>query len=224
MHNQGPVGSCQGQSLADAGEYLNVIATGVEVQLSRGFAYLASQEFDRLIGSDRGSTLSGGTRAAARGIPNETDFPYTANYRDLLSRYRRDKSKLLAGDVWKFPSAISLPDYESCYRWLSSWSGTIQIGIAWSLGSAGWEVTRYSRRGGGHAVLLTGYLKRPGWTDDIGILLKNSHSERWARDGWALIHPSVVNQWCKSQTVVGRSDATAPTPRVELIDNYRDVR
>lgn len=223
IHDQGPVGSCQGQSLADCGEYLNVIATGVEVQLSRGFAYLASQEFDRLIGRDNGSTLSGGTKAAARGIPLEDAFEYTANYRDLLSRYQRDKDKLLAGKLWKYPAAIAMPDYESCYRWLSSWTGVIQIGIGWSLGNARWEVESYRSGGGGHAVNLTGYLKRPGWTDDRGILLKNSHSKQWGKDGWALIHPKVVDSWCRNQTVVGRSDMRAPAPRIESKEHYGNV-
>lgn len=215
IHDQGPVGSCQGQSLADAGEYLHVIATGEEVQLSRGWAYLASQEFDGLLGSDSGSTLSGGTKAAKRGIPLESDFDYTPNYRSLLSEYKANKQKILGGKLFRYGTAIALPDEESVYRWLSSWTGTVQIGISWSLSNVEWEVDKYYTRGGGHAILLTGYLKRTGWENDRGILLKNSHSVRWGKDGWALIKPSVVTAWCKQQTVIGRSDMTLPTPRVE---------
>lgn len=222
IHNQGSVGSCQGQSLADAGEFLHVIAHGEEIQLSRGFAYLASQEFDGLLGRDSGSTLSGGTKAAARGIPLESEFDYVASYSRLYSDYRSKKSDLLAGKLWKFPGAIAMPDEESAWRFSSSWSGVIQIGIRWSLGD-GWEHTTYRPGGGGHAVLLAGYLKRNGWPNNRGWLLKNSWSESWGEKGWGLIHPNVVNSWCKSQTVIGRSDMKAPAPRIEAKDNWRTV-
>lgn len=222
IHNQGNQGSCQGQSLADGGEWLHVIAEGTEIQLSRGFAYLASQEFDGIRG-DSGSTLSGGTKAAARGLPLESAFEYTDDYGALNSRYRSQRDTLLAGDVYKFPGAAPLGSAEDCYRWLSGWLGTIQIGIAWGLPDQ-WEITSYSPGRGGHAVLIAGYVHMPGWGDiEKGFLLKNSWSTRWGRNGWALVHPRAIDQMCsyRSNVFVARSDMQAPRPRRERFDHYR---
>lgn len=220
IHNQGSVGSCQGQSLADSGEWLHVIAKGTEIQLSRGFAYLASQEFDGIRG-DLGSTLSGGTRAAARGLPLEASFDYTADYSDLSRRYRSQRDQLLAGDIYRFPGAAPLSSAEDCYRWLSGWLGTIQIGIAWGLPDA-WEITRYTPGRGGHAVVIPGYLKVSGWPMGIGFLLKNSWGTSWGRNGWALVHPNAIDDMIRSRSnvFVARSDMMAPRPRRERIDHY----
>lgn len=215
------VHNCQGQSLADSGEWLYVIAEGKEIQLSRGFAYLASQEYDGIRG-DSGSTLSGGTKAAARGLPLESSFEYTDNYNALLSRYRSQRDSLLAGDVYQFPGAAPLASAEDCYRWLSGWLGTIQIGIAWGLPDA-WEITSYSPGRGGHAVVIAGYVHMPGWGDiEKGFLLKNSWSTRWGRNGWALVHPRAIDQMIsyRQNVFVARSDMRAPRPRRERIDHF----
>ena len=226
VHNQGSVGSCQGQSLADGAEFSHIIAYGKEIQISRGFAYLSTQEFDNLLGRDSGSTLSGGSKAAKRGLPYEEKFPYVANYNQLLRSYRQQKSSLLSDDanLFKLKSAIPIQGSEDAYRFLSSWSGAIHIGITWTLRNQ-WEHTSYSTRGGGggHAVLIPGYLHVSSWPMGIGFLLKNSWSQNWGRNGWALIHPRAFDSMMRAQwgVGIGRSDMSAPRPRVESSDFAR---
>jgi hypothetical protein len=212
--NQGNIGSCQGNSLANAGEQCAVISDGKEIQLSRAFAYLASQEYDGING-DSGSTLSGGTKAAQRGLPLESRFPYDSSYSAMSSRYRREKSDILAGPLYRLHGALPLESYEDCLAFLSSWSGVIQIGIMWTLPNA-WEITSYrGGGGGGHAVNFAGYLPVQKWGDQPGLLLHNSWGEGWGRDGWAIVKPSAVTQMLRAQwsVFVGRSDMKVPIPR-----------
>ncbi len=222
IHNQGAQGSCQGQSLADALEYVHVMAHGEEIQISRSFAYLASQEFDGLLGRDAGSTLQGGSKAAERGLPLESLFPYDVNYRSALNKYRSAKNDILNGPLFKLRGRVNLESYDACFNWLASWSGVIQIGIDWSVRLRnGWEIHEYRPGGGGgHAILLCGYLPIGG---ENWILLKNSHSTQWGKDGWAVVKPSAIDQMCRARwsSIVGRSDMVAPTVRPERIDNYR---
>lgn len=225
IHDQGQQGSCQGQSLADAGEFIEIIRVGNEIQLSRSFAYLSSQEFDGLLGRDNGSTLSGGTKAAARGIPLEENFPYTDSYGTAIANYRQKKESILAGKLYKFPNATPLGSAEDCFRWLSSWAGPIQIGIGWSIGNQ-WEVDSYRSGGGGHAVNLVGYLERQGWEFNIGFLLKNSWGTRWGTDGWCLVRPRAIDQMIASRmnVFVGRSDLVSAYPRRDRVERARDAK
>lgn len=220
IHNQGNQGSCQGQSLADSVDYCHYIETGIEVNTSRGFAYLASQQASGMLGSDSGSTLDGGTRAAAAGLPLESRFPYTDNYRQLLSAYRSQANDIIAdaSNLFRLQGEVPLATEEDCFRWLSSRSGIIQIGILWGLPDA-WEITSYRSGGGGHAVTIAGYLKvaNEGW-NGRGYLLKNSWGDGWGRLGWGLVKPSVITSMLKARytVFVGRSSPQTPVPKPEL--------
>lgn len=215
------VHNCQGQSLADTTEYAHYIATGEEVQLSRGFAYLRSQELDgNLIGRDQGSTLEGGTRAAAKGLPLEDRFPYTEGYTTLLNRYRSQKTEILSdpSQLYKLEGAVPLTTEPDCRDFLRSWSGIIHIGIMWGLPNQ-WEITRFQSGGGGHAVSLAGLLKVAKWTPyGYGYLLKNSWGPSWGRNGWALVHPQAVEQMLSARwsVFIGRSKAVSPKPQVAV--------
>lgn len=212
--DQKSMGSCQGNSLANCCEHIHAIETGEVLQLSRAFAYLASQEFDNING-DSGSTLSGGTRAIARGIPTEAVFPYTDNYSDVRRRYSSQKQSILsnADSLYRLDGAVPLTSEEDCYRFLSSRSGIIQIGIMWGLANQ-WEHTSYRAGGGGHAVNIAGYLRVDSW-GGYGYLLHNSWGDDWGRDGWALIHPNAVKQMLAHRwnVFVGRSTAKTPKPK-----------
>lgn len=214
--------SCAGNSLADCGEWCNLLADGKEIQLSRYFAYLASQDAGGGIRGDNGAYLEAGTQAAAKGICLEERFPWSTNYATQARKYKAEINDIIAGPVWRYPGAVPLSTAEDAYRFLSSWTGGIHIGIAWSLGNS-WEVKSYSNRGGGHALLIPGYLSMPSWPMGIGFLLKNSWGKNWGRNGWALIHPDALNQMMRSRgsTFIGRSDMVSPRPRVEAIDYYR---
>lgn len=228
VHNQGRVGSCQGYSACDAAEYTLMIAHGVERQLSPGWTYLASQEEDGLLGRDSGSTLAGGSVALRRGIPEESAFRYQANYSTLLKNYRSQKTSVMeGGNLYRVSGAVRIMDSGACRAFLGGWTGAVQIGIQWSVKlSSGWEVSSYSASGGGgHAVLICGYIKHPTWPEQYGFLLKNSWDRTWGKDGWALVKPSAFDSMMRSRgaIAIGRSDMLAPKPRQERVDNYRSV-
>jgi hypothetical protein len=216
--SQGNQGSCQGQSLADSVAYCHYLDTGVEEHISRGFAYLASQEYDGLIGRDQGSTLSGGTKAVLRGIPLESVFPYSENYNSQYARYQQQKSTILADEdeLYKLRGEVPLSTEEDCKKFLSTHSGIIHIGIMWGLPDA-WEIANYSPGGGGHAVSLAGYLKVRAW-GGYGYLLKNSWGQGWGKNGWALIHPQAITQMLKARFTVfiGRSGPETPEPKPSI--------
>lgn len=223
IHDQGRIGSCQGNSLADAVEFAHLVGTGEEVQLSRSFAYLSSQEKDGLLGSDNGSTLNGGTWAAQRGIPDESIFAYRSSYREQLAAYREDRDKVLAGPLYQCKSSVGVYSADEALAFIGSFSGAVQIGLDWNVSlSDGWEIKTYKpARRGGHAVLICGYLQVKSWKEGYGLLLKNSWSRAWGRDGWAIIKPSAFDQMvaAKYTTAIGRSDCTAPRPSEERREN-----
>ena len=227
IHDQGRVGSCQGNSLADAVEFAHLIATGEEVQLSRSFSYMSSQEKDGLLGSDSGSTLSGGTWAAARGVPDESLFPYQSSYREMLSAYRDSRDKVLAGPLYQCAQAVGIYSSDEAVAFLGSFSGAIQIGLDWNVAlTDGWEIKKYQpARRGGHAVLICGYVPVASWKEKYGLLLKNSWSKTWGRDGWALVKPSAFDQMINARytTAIGRSDCTAPRPSTERIEHAQSA-
>ena len=215
MENQRNIGACQGFSLSCCVEMCHVIQHGEPIQLSPGFAYLDSQKQGNMIGRDSGSTLDGGTKCARKGLPLEDNFPYVANYRTLYDRYRQSRS---IARPYSLEGELPLATWEDAYRFLSSWQGCIQIGIAWTLGSQ-WEVKSYRYgRGGGHAVNFVGYLKVRSWPGGIGFLLKNSWGSGWGRDGYALVHPHAYDQMFKHSwnIAIGRSDMPKPVPRIEV--------
>ena len=99
IEDQSRSNSCVGNSDADIGEWLAMLADGQEIQLSRYFAYLASQDMGGGMRGDNGAYLEASTRANARGIPLESRFPWSINYNAQRNKYRAELSDILAGDV-----------------------------------------------------------------------------------------------------------------------------
>ena len=161
--SQGAMGSCQGNDLSSCLERLHFVATGQRVQLSRIFAYLATQEIDGLLGVDQGSTISGGVRLAMKhGVPPEDLTGYPSRYPN-----RRDISRILAadhysaGEPFKAMSQWAVgPEADEAMDWIGG-GGAISIGIAWYSGiiPADRIVRSFQPRGrfGGHAVAVLGY-------------------------------------------------------------------
>lgn len=213
--NQGNIGSCQGQSLADALDYCYTLGSHPgEIQLSRSWAYLYSQDMDGIRG-DSGSTLNAGGKVAKQiGICLESSCPYEGSYSQMRTFFQSNKERLMQeASQFKLRTEVPLSNYDEIYHFLAARTGPVHIGILWGVPDA-WEIKRYSYSGGGHAVLLVGYLKVNAWPKP-GLILRNSWGTNWGRGGYGLLHPDVVEAMCRGKwnVFIGRSEMETPRPR-----------
>jgi len=225
MENQGQIGSCQGQSLTECLEYCYAIVNPSQVmQYSRMYAYLASQ-MENNIRTDSGSTLGGGTRAAKKGICQESIAPYPNRYPGwswITDTMRRDAVN------HRLQSVVEMKSAEHIKQFIGSGIGIVQIGISWgnemTPDSRGCITSFSGRGGGGHAVVFAGYVP----DDDVGVkssagwwlLLKNSWGSRWGLGGYAYVDPRAVDQMLRHQftSMYGRSDLETPRVRPLPVD------
>lgn len=223
VEDQGQIGSCQGNSLTECGEYCYTVQSGRVIQLSRMYAYIRSQQFDN-IKSDSGSTLSGGTKCALDGICLEGIAQYPSRYPGW--GYITDAMKADAKN-YILRSHTEIKQEQDVKKYIGSGLGIVHIGIGWGSAmepNSQGVISSFRSGNGGHAITLTGYV-----TDsDIGVkssagywyLLKNSWSGRWGKNGFAYVDPRAVSQMLQDRWTVfiGRSDMTAPEPRPIHVD------
>jgi hypothetical protein len=208
--DQGPMGSCRGNSGTSTLERLANVSSKRIVQLSRIFFYLATQKIDGLLGSDRGSTISGGFKLMLEtGCPLEELTGYPRGYPDSGERLRvLAPANYAAGAEFKALSVVAAPaDYDAVCDAIAG-GGALDYGISWYQGiiPADRVVRRFSPppRAGGHANCVLGY------DDDKGLLeARNSH-----RDGKYWITPEawrqmVAHGYTAAGIVFGQ---TEPTP------------
>lgn len=164
--NQGSIGSCQGHGLSSVLERLAFVR-GVKVQLSEIFAYLATQKVDGLLGSDDGSTISGGGKIALKvGCPREEltgyprQYPGTSARSKILSPENYTAAKeFIAKSLWKVSA-----DLDENYNFIGG-GGGISFGIVWYQGLIPKDrvVRKFaptrSNALGGHAMCVLGYTK-----------------------------------------------------------------
>jgi hypothetical protein len=213
--NQGQIGSCQGNAITSCVErLLNVGKRFKGTELSRIYAYLASQQIDGLLGSDRGSTISAGIEVALKGIPSEASRPYPspAVYPGRTSRSQilvplsEEDSQYKAVTSWKVPL-----DLEQIFDFIGG-GGAINIGIKWYTGIVPSDriVKSYRppRNSGGHALAVLGY------TNDGMTVILNSHG-----DGVFYVRPDAMLSMLKDSwtAAVGVLGTTEPEP-VNWID------
>ena len=174
--NQGPIGSCQGHSLSSVLERLAFVG-GDKIQLSEIFAYLGTQKIDGLLGSDRGSTISGGCKLAVDvGCCLESLTGYPRSYPGRAERERiLSGSNYEAAAIYKAKSAWKVPDDHNALLDFIGGGGGVNFGITWYGGMIPRDriVQSYNpgRGGGGHAMCILGY-------DSEGNLrAANSHSD-----------------------------------------------
>lgn len=183
--NQGPIGSCQGHSLSSCLERLAMVR-GENVQLSEIFAYLATQKIDGLLGSDRGSTISGGCKVAMQyGCPLEelTGYPKSYPSRSERDRILSDENynaaeKYKSKSLWKVPK-----DHEEVLDFIGG-GGGINFGISYGGSTIPRDrvVHTFNPGRGGHAMAVLGYTKE-GWLRAV-----NSHGDGEyfiTPEGWA---------------------------------------
>jgi hypothetical protein len=222
--DQGSMGSCQGHSLSTCLEWCHYVATrGQYLQLSRLFAYLGSQRLDGIVG-DNGSTLHGGAKLAKNyGICPENVLPYPSPVRYPGGGWRSmPDSAWDAAKKYTIATAQFIQAEPQVKTWLAAGAGLVNIGIAW--GAAMTPDSRgciksFRAGGGGHAVVLAGYVPDAAVGVDSGdsfwYLLHNSHSKRWGMSGWAYVAPRAVRQMIEHRfsTFVGLSDMDQVAPR-----------
>lgn len=212
VEQQAAQGACGGHANTNVVEYCCGIATGEDpVHLSRQAAYIAAQQVSGIRG-DRGSTISGNVQVAKRGLPPETIWPYPGRY---VPTPPVSWEKIWeAGKPFQIAKSVVLRSYSDVYRWLSSGTGAVIIGIRWGVPNAA-VIESFSDRGGGHAVALMGYTKRVDRQGRKYLLLLNSWGSRWGSGGWAEVAPSVIDQMFRSSytVMIGMTDMVNITPR-----------
>lgn len=176
-------------------------------QLNRMYAYLTSQKIDGLRG-DVGSTIDGGAKASQDyGECLESLWPYTGRYGGFSSIpaecFTDGKTRVLR-------TFQTLRSYDQVLRWLVHGMGGIVIGIGWNRtcepDSRG-VISSYRSGGGGHALALLDWNKK--FQDSSKrpcVEMFNSWGTGWGKSGIAYIMPSVIEQWCEDETVIGYSD------------------
>lgn len=205
IEDQMQQGSCQGNARTTAEEVALYRQTeGTVIQLSRQFAYITSQKEDGING-DRGSTMEGGAKASTRvGSCLEELAPYTGKYYTKFSQAAYDDAA-----TRKLTSWVRLESYMDVLKWQVWGIGGAVIGIGWNgtmEPDGQGKIERYSSGGGGHALALPQWNKRFMDAGGMPYLdMFNSWSKRWGFQGRAFIKPSIVDYWCKNETVLGYS-------------------
>jgi hypothetical protein len=200
------IGSCQGNGLSSVIERLAFVV-GKKVQLSRIFAYLATQKIDGLLGSDSGSTISGGAKLATTvGCPLESATGYPRTYPGKAERDR----------------ILSAANYKAAgeYKALSAWQvtrnhdelldfigggGGVSFGIRYGAATIPSDrvIRRFYPGRGGHAMCILGYTK------DGDLRAVNSHG-----DGAYLITPAAWSQMLADSwtSAIGLMGTKEPVP------------
>lgn len=205
IEDQKQQGSCQGNARTTAEEVAIYRQTeGEVVQLSRQFAYITSQQIDGIVG-DRGSTMEGGAKASQKfGSCLEELAKYTGQYYTKFSQSAYDDAKNRTLTTW-----VRLENYMQVLKWQVWGIGGAVIGIGWNgtmEPNGQGKIESYRSGGGGHALALPQWNKR--FVDAAGMPymdMFNSWSMRWGFQGRAFIKPSIVDYWCKNETVLGYS-------------------
>ena len=210
------MGSCQGFSLTNCGEYLWALPYGgvsSDRQFSQLFAYLESQRIDGLLGRDAGSTIAGGLKVASQiGYLPESELPYRTPYPSNARALVTDAMRKLA-EPFRIRSHTWLESYDAIFQYLASGSGAVHTGTLWNdsfYASNGVLESISLRNGGGHATAWLGYSKRKDSKGRNYIWRLNSHN-----DSWTEIAPSVIDALCRHSytSIVGISDLSTPGPR-----------
>lgn len=157
--NQGPIGSCQGNDLSSCIERVEHVANKPAVQLSRIFAYLATQKLDGLLGSDRGSTISSGAKLAKNtGVCPESLTGYPSRYPGSSERSSiLSDANYTAAGAHKVASLWNVPeDPEEAKNWIGG-GGAISLGIRWPGIPSNRIISSYRGGSRGHAIAILGY-------------------------------------------------------------------
>lgn len=217
IRNQGQEGSCQGHSIAAAGEGCYHVASHSDISFSPDAAYYLTQKFDGLLGADNGSTIAGGMKMAYTiGFCPEPKMPYSDRYnpQDLP----KDINEICAPYKIKKHIVFQGPDYfAQAIDWIGNGFGFLSYGIDWgvtlnSQGIASWS----PQNRGGHANAGMGY-QGPLSADGYPELLrgKNSWGDWGPLHGWYFWTRAMFNKVMAhpNSVLIGISDMSDIRPR-----------
>jgi len=224
VENQGPVGSCQGQSISSGCEWLYILATGdSSLQLSRSYGYYRSQKIDGLLGRDAGSTIQAGIKVAMEfGIPEESEWKYANRYSPNPPKPWDEMDKL--GAKYKIAKAIRLTTYEAIRTFLGAGVGMVHLGIPWNSSVDKALVTSFNPNGGGgHSIGLYSLSDRKDSQGRPFVWMMNSWDKTWGNAGWAEWSPDAVSAMLKARfaVFVGISEMPNVKPREWKLDDIK---
>ena len=195
VENQGALGSCTGNALAGALEYLEIKDKVHFVDLSRLFIYYNERVIENTVKSDAGARLRDGIKTLAKqGVCSERTWPYrisrfsvkplAACYKEAAQHQITSYQRLRTVDEMRaclaggFPFVFGFTVYESFESQAVAKSGVV------SMPQAGERVV------GGHAVLAVGY-------DDGGtrFIVRNSWGKNWGQQGYFTMPYDYLADW-----------------------------
>jgi hypothetical protein len=200
------LGSCEGHEIALCMQYINFLATGKIVPMSRMWGYLQAQIKDGGMRGDMGASIAGGVAAMKDvGMCKESTFPYP-NPVQYVTRWPANAP--VEAKQHRLKNSSVMQSYEDVRHWVGMAIGPTGIGINWTpaLANNRSGVIRLAdckgQSLGGHALALVSLA-----SDRSHVWLVNSHGEQWGDRGCAQVEPEAVDYWCKSgAAVIGVSD------------------
>jgi C1A family cysteine protease len=184
VENQGSLGSCSGNALAGALEFLERKMGGSFVNVSRLFIYYNERTMEGTVPHDSGAFLRDGIKSLAKiGVCPETEWPYRIRaftrkphpscYKEAKKRQITSYHRITTVDEMRtclaegFPFAFGFTVYESFESKEVEKTGVLEL-------PKPKEQTK-----GGHAVLAVGYSDR-----DQRFIVRNSWGADWGQAGY----------------------------------------
>jgi C1A family cysteine protease len=184
VEDQGTLGSCTGNALAGALEYLERISNVAFEDLSRLFIYYNERLLENSVSVDSGAQIRDGIKTLVKqGVCSEKSWPYIISkftvkppkscYKEALDHQVIDYQRLSTLDEMRscladgFPFVFGFTVYESFESQKVAQTGIMSM------------PSKNERAIGGHAVCAVGY-------DDAKkmLLVRNSWGSGWGMDGY----------------------------------------
>jgi len=184
VENQGDLGSCTGNAIAGAVEFLERKSNMRFVNVSRLFIYYNERAIEHTVKSDSGAMIRDGIKTVVKqGVCSERKWPYliskyavkppVACYKDALEHQVTSYQRILTVDEMRaclaqgFPFVFGFTVYESFESQLVAQTGIVPM------------PDQGERSVGGHAVLAVGYNDA-----DRRFLVRNSWGAGWGMKGY----------------------------------------
>lgn len=184
VEDQGRLGSCTGQAVAGAIEYLNK-RSGAITDVSRLFIYYYERLIEGTVNTDSGAYIRDGIKAVSHyGAPLEKLWPYS------ITKFRDAPSEAAVNDALRRRVTLyeRVTDFNGCITALSNNYPVIigfnvyssfQSSVVTRTGMMPYPNIRREYLLGGHAVLLVGYNK-----NTRRFIARNSWGSRWGDRGY----------------------------------------